>query len=110
MSRSLGLASALIVVASCTFVSPPPAEPVHGMPEAGTESDCARACTHLRALKCPEGDPTLGEDRIPNTGDESTCEDTCRDVESSGYTTLNPRCVSTVASCADLFSCGWSAE
>ena len=80
------------------------------MPEAGSPQDCAAACTHLRALGCPEGKPTLGADGKPDTGDESTCEQTCIDVESSGYTSLNPLCVEHINACSDLPSCGWTSQ
>lgn len=86
-----------------------PVVPPVGEPEAGTPADCDMACARLRALGCPEGNPTLGEDGKPNTGDESTCEQTCKDVESSGYTTINSKCVAEIKACGDIDRCGWSA-
>lgn len=110
--RSFGYVGACCALISCMnapvgCAAPPGPSP--GMPEAGSPEDCAAACVHLRALSCPEGNTTLGADGKPDSGDESTCEQTCIDVEASGYTSLNPRCVEQIATCADLVSCGWTS-
>lgn len=87
-----------------------PVDPVAGQPEAGTPDDCARACAHLRSLNCPEAASTPGPDGVIGTADDSSCEAVCNEVEQSNYVTLNSRCVATIATCAEISSCGWSAE
>lgn len=107
--RRLGHVGALCaLILSCDAPWPPP-RPA-GEPPPGTAADCASACARLRALGCPEGSPTPGPDGKPGTGDESSCEATCADVEASGYTTLNPACVAKIGACAQIDTCGWSAE
>lgn len=103
-SRYVGACCALI--AACNA----PLSPTPGQPEAGSPEDCAQACAHLRAYRCPEGEPTVGEDGFAGTTDDSTCEQTCVDVEASGYTTLNPRCVAKIVACEEIERCGWSSE
>jgi hypothetical protein len=105
--RVLGLGGLAVALACCvTQATTPPV----GAPEPGTADDCAKACARLRSLGCEEGKATLGEDGIPNTADDSTCEQTCNTVESSGYMTLNSRCAEKINACSELAGCGWSAE
>lgn len=68
---------------------------------------CARRCE----LGCEGCAATVGEDGTPNTGDESTCEDTCRRVEESGFVALNVECMQQATSCQAMDVCSqWQPE
>ena len=59
--------------------------------------DCARACTNLRALKCPERNSIDGGD---------TCEVACRHTQTTGLTDLKPKCLLTAKSQDEAVKCG----
>lgn len=67
-------------------------EPAYPRPDAG----CARACENLRALGCPEGEPTP---------DGATCETWCSGVQKSGAYTLDTECVTRAADCNEVEEC-----
>lgn len=74
---------------------PPRDKPV----DAGTPADCAAACAHLAELGCEEAQNTPPTPREPQG---LTCTQLCERFEASGVVTLNPACVATIASCAEI--------
>lgn len=68
--------------------------------DAGTPADCDAACKHLRALKCPEGEPTAKG---------ASCETVCNNTEGSGTITLSPACVAQIQTCSEVDSCTYGA-
>ena len=91
-----------ITLAGCTpYSNLPPVVNHNGPIPTGTPADCAAACTTLRAHHCAAGDPT------PKG---ASCEDVCQNTESSGYASMNPRCVATSADCAAADACSDAAD
>ncbi len=88
-TRGLIIFSAVALAAACGGHLPTPRKPAR--PDL-----CAAACSHLRDLGCPEGEPTPGG---------ATCEDWCTAVEDSGAATLNPECLAGVKSCSEVDAC-----
>jgi hypothetical protein len=82
-----------LALASCDPF-PPPVSP------DPAPADCEQACQRLEALECTEAEPAA---------DGTTCVDLCREVETSGYSTLNLSCVLELDSC-DLESCAYEAK
>lgn len=79
------------LAAHCEHDRPRPVQP-----DAGTPADCDAACKHLRALKCPEGEPTAKG---------ASCEDVCNNAENSQTITLSPVCVVKIKTCDEVDSC-----
>lgn len=98
----------LTACASCAggsggTTTPPGPEPVQGRPEL-----CDKACAHLRALGCPEGNPIFAPDWQQQAADEDgmvTCTEFCVDIEKSGTVTLDPGCAASVLACDALPQC-----
>lgn len=90
------LLAATQLAAHCENPGPGPAP--H---DAGTPADCRSACDRLRALKCPEGEPTAKG---------STCEAVCEHSEQSGTVTLWPACVTKIQKCAEVDSCTYGSK
>lgn len=78
---------------------PPPAPPER--PDAGDAGACELACKRFAELGCEEAKPTPGG---------ATCVEVCTNVESSGATTLSPKCVGTAATCEQARACGYGAD
>jgi hypothetical protein len=103
MRKSITVILATVVIACfqlaahCDGNPPPPPAP-H---DAGTPADCTAACEHLRALKCPEGEPTAKG---------ATCEDVCNHAEQSGTITLWPGCMVKLKACPEIESCVYGAK
>lgn len=57
---------------------------------------CGAICSHLRDLKCPNGEPTPGG---------RTCEDICRHGLESHLVNLDETCMRTLARCDDEPAC-----
>lgn len=60
---------------------------------------CPAMCSHLRDLRCPEGEDYYDNDRpgprgVPN----ATCENFCQVQQKNGVY-VNPRCLSKVPAC-----------
>jgi hypothetical protein len=83
-------------VISLAMLGCSPPIPAPDRPEPGTAEDCRAACTRLAELDCREAKPT-------DAG--AACETVCNNAETSGYATLNPRCVARANSCADVDQC-----
>jgi hypothetical protein len=77
---------------ACQASEPPPPPRPPYQPTA----TCADACTHLRALPCPAGEPT-------SRG--TTCEAICADVNASGMARWPADCVVVARSCAEAKAC-----
>lgn len=69
---------------------PPPRPPYR------PNTTCAEACTHLRALACPTGEPT-------DKG--TTCEAVCADVNASGLARWPADCVVVARTCDEARGC-----
>jgi hypothetical protein len=67
----------------------------------GNEQDCANACTNLRYHGCPAGNPTP---------EGAPCETVCLNTESSGYASMNPRCVAKALDCSTADACSDEAD
>lgn len=88
--------------------APVPDDPGPGdRPSRGT---CAEACEYSRWLHALTGSGcawiagSLGPDREPGTGDESTCEQVCVDQwEAIGY--FPTGCILSAQSCAEVKAC-----
>lgn len=74
----------------------PPPQPVPPKPVPG--ATCATVCANLRALGCPEADPS------PNG---VTCEQTCQNNEDGDIASLrwNLACLAGVIICAEVDYC-----
>jgi len=92
-----------LVVGCYDTNNPPPWDPTDDPlpPTAGT---CEDACKNLRSLHCASGDPTLGRDGKPGTGDEHTCEEVCNNAERTGQS-VNPGCLEHAQSCGEADGC-----
>lgn len=76
---------------------PPTNDPPAPTPPAPPDTDkCAAACANMTKLKCDLAEPIT----MPG-GNTVTCEQFCRDTQNQGVP-LNPTCVATVTSCADV--------
>jgi len=64
--------------------------------EAARPSLCAKACRHLRELKCAEGEPTPAG---------KSCTSVCRNTEASGVVSLFPECALQITKCSELANC-----
>lgn len=89
---------AVFCVACCTPAKPTP-QPLPAPPlvdDAGVPLDpCARACRHLRALRCLEGAHTTAG---------ATCETVCRTgLPPNGG--IDPKCLQTVRTCDEEATC-----
>ena len=84
----------LFLLAACTPTTAPLIEPetvIVGID--GGDPTCSGACTNLRALGCPEGNPSPGG--VP-------CETICANAQSL----IDLRCVSSAKSTAAVATCG----
>lgn len=73
----------------------PPTNPVDNGIDAGAGTDCERACVILVALGCATEKTARG----------ATCAVVCENVESSGVSTWDPRCVHSdkrIVDCDDV--------
>jgi len=96
--------NSVTMILACTLVAAHCEDVVQPGPaphDAGTPADCKTACDHLRALKCPEGEPT------PKG---ATCETVCNHAEQSGTVTLWPGCVVKIQTCAEIDSCSYDSK
>lgn len=75
-------------------VSPYPEWPTE---EAAQVPVCVSACKRLKQLGCPEAEPIDGGD---------SCYMICKNAETSGHFSLNPRCVAAASSVPVLWKCG----
>lgn len=78
--------------AMCKSEPPPPSPTKDHEPEG--DYTCATACANL--IGCEEGTPTPGEDGIPGTNDDQTCEMVCRNVQNSGTIDYPVECLSKI--------------
>lgn len=62
----------------------------------GTEDDCRASCETRRRLGCASAAPTP---------EGALCEAVCENIESSGYASMNPRCLARIKSCAEEDAC-----
>ncbi len=62
----------------------------------GSDQDCKNACAQGRALHCAFAEDT------PAGG---TCEEVCRNSETSGYASMNPACMAKAKSCEQADDC-----
>lgn len=96
---SLAALTALALVGaqggSCHREPTPRPEPAP-LGDSAAPGDCSAACSHLRDLGCPAGQPT------PKG---ASCEEVCQSTEDSGVVTLNPACVARAASCDAVDNC-----
>jgi hypothetical protein len=90
------LLHAVIVAGSlgCHGVTSNPVGP-HPTPVVVDTDLCDVAEANLKALHCPEGEPTKRGERFG---------DVCRELHAAGIF-VNPRCLSTIASCSDVDVC-----
>jgi hypothetical protein len=77
-------------------VTPPPAGPP---PEDSDPAKCAEACTVI-TLKCPK--TKLAEDK--------PCVEACRQVESSGYLTIHPKCIAEAVDVSGIRACNFDCK
>lgn len=66
-------------------------------------NECGPACVHLMELGCEEGLPV----EVPADGGGTrlaSCGEVCKNTQDHGVW-LNPKCVQTIKSCADVESC-----
>ena len=79
-------------------VSPPPGptvSPPVDLERSRFKQPCADFCQHLRALKCPEGEP------LPNG---TPCETFCIVTQEEGHN-LNIPCILQIQNCAEQERC-----
>lgn len=81
----------MVFLQGATCQSRPPPIPI----EPFDTHNCAAACMRLQDLGCPEGLPLE---------DGTTCTRFCIETQQSGHA-LNPTCVMTMSSCAELAAC-----
>lgn len=67
----------------------------------GTEADCHASCVTRQRLHCPSADPTPSD---------ASCEAQCLNVETSGYTTMRPRCLAQITSCSQEAICAGEGQ
>lgn len=85
------------VLAACSaFPSSTKTTPPGGDDAPGTADDCLASCTTRLSLHCPSANPTPAG---------ASCVDQCLNVETSGYTTMHPRCLAKITSCDQEASC-----
>lgn len=97
--KSAYLIAVALALASCKTT--PVADPVppHPTPIPVDVDMCDAAEAHLIAIGCPEGQPTKRGTKF---------SDVCRELSAAGIFP-NPRCLSTVKSCAEVDVCTGSA-
>lgn len=97
--RSIPFVFAVLVLTSCPGPVPPPTPT-----PAPDTSFCGAMCDHIgpKGLNCPEGKPVYDSDLPgpPGVPNES-CTDFCSKQQQNGVY-LNAKCVSQVASCAEI--------
>ncbi len=93
----------LVTLAVTLLGCPPRTEPASPNPQPVPDSElCPVMCTHLRELKCEEGEAVYDSDKpgpvdVPN----KTCEDFCTEQQANGIF-VNPRCVMKVTACNQI--------
>jgi hypothetical protein len=78
---------------------PPPVADAGPAADAARGDACSKACAHLRALGCPDGQPTAAG---------SSCETVCRSDRSKLEARLTAAylgCLASVKACADEVLC-----
>lgn len=75
-----------VICACASGPNPPPSPKLPGNKIATCES----SCDNLRALECPEAEPTE---------EGATCEDVCRNSVASGYSRIDLACLTRAPSC-----------
>lgn len=109
--------SALFVLFSLVTVGCPRQPVMNPVPVLDVDM-CPAACSHLRDLKCKEGEPITmatevcaGPSQCPAKGSScvdghcvASCETFCQDVELAGVW-LDPMCVSSVKTCGEIDRC-----
>lgn len=69
----------------------------HNAPLAtGSAEDCRAACEKGRTLHCLYAEPTP---------EGASCEAVCNNTESSGYASMNPRCLKAITACDQESDC-----
>lgn len=96
MIKRLLLTAAVLGVIGCGAFPLPPPEPA---PDPSDESGCAAGCEALRALGCPDGDPTPEGD---------TCEAVC-DNAVQNKIPIPTACWSESESCDQATACSEDA-
>lgn len=71
----------------------PPSPQADAAPPDGDA--CERACSNIKALGCPEGEPKTGE----------SCVMVCRHTQVTGLTDLQPECLAAARSVDDVRAC-----
>ncbi len=94
------LALSSVILATFLLACPPSVPPIHPPEPAPTPvvtdtEFCDAAEANLIKLGCPEGKPTKRGERFG---------DVCRELHSEGIF-VNPRCLSTLTSCAGVDVC-----
>lgn len=85
------------LLAACTTVPASRLPENHNAPlPTGSADDCHQACETGRKLHCLYAEPT------PEGG---SCEDVCNNTESSGYASMNPRCLKAITACEQEADC-----
>jgi hypothetical protein len=93
MKNSIARAIACVVVLRLISCVPITDQPTPHVPD--DTPNCAAACTHLKDLKCPEGEPLE---------DGTTCQQFCENTQNSGHA-LNPTCVLAIKLCPEINKC-----
>lgn len=101
--KRLLLLAALLALGCYDTNNPPPWDPTDD-PLPPTSGTCSGGCSHLRALGCAFGQPTLGRDGKPGTGDESTCEEVCENSARAGQP-VNTQCLEQAKNCDEASGC-----
>lgn len=73
-------------------VTPAPERP----PPVSSPDACHDSCETRRRLHCPSAEPTPAG---------ASCEAVCQNAESSGYTSINPRCLARITACDQEEAC-----
>ncbi len=73
--------------------------------DPGDPNDCEAACDVMKKYACDGHDGNPGPDEIPNTEDDQTCEQVCRDIVETGMVELNQDCVKNAISCEEVEQC-----
>lgn len=106
-----------IMLLTMTLSGCPRSADVTPMPPVVTDQDmCSPACHNLQKLQCKEGNPIdmkakcmtqadcRGKATCSNGRCTTSCTDFCVDTENQGVW-LDPGCVATITSCADIDKC-----